>query len=60
MLFRIRVGGVSRDDVTNPAERSACAEPETGRQYKPENARDYATVVELTDAGNDERQHGGE
>ena len=35
MLFRKRVGGISRDDVAYPAEHTARSDPETGRQDKP-------------------------
>lgn len=57
MLSRVRVGTPGRDDVTNPAERSARSNPETGSKQQPENAREDSTVVELSDTGNHKTQY---
>jgi len=54
MIFRVRVCGVGGDDVTDPTERAAGANPEAGRNDEPENAGEYATVVKLANARNDE------
>ena len=52
MLLGVGIGRVCRDDVTDPAERSAGSDPKTGRDYKPENACQNSTVVKLANSGN--------
>lgn len=52
MIFCERVGGVSGDDVTDPTERAAAANPKAGGDDQPENAGKYAAVVKLAHAGN--------
>src|SRR5690606_29112087 len=56
---RAPVGGVRRYQMADPAEHAAAAEPEARRHDQPENAAQKVAVVNLTDAGNDERKHSG-
>ena len=59
MTFGIAVGGVRRDHVRDPAEETARADPEAGRDDQPEEAAPEGAVVDLADAGNDEAEDGG-
>jgi len=45
MFFGVRVGAVGGDDVTDPAECSAGAKPESRGEDQPENARQNPAVV---------------
>ena len=56
MIFRVGVSGPRSDNVANPAECAASANPEPGCDDQPENARKDAAVVELAYSGNNETQ----
>ena len=56
MILRIRVSGVRRDDVANPAERAAGSYPKARRDDEPKNAGQYSSVIKLPYAGNDEAE----
>ena len=60
MRFRIIVGGVSRDDMANPAEHPAATDPQAGRDDEPEDAPQPLAIVYLSDARNDETENGSE
>ena len=53
MGARVGVGGVGRDDVADPTEQAARADPEARRDYQPQDAGKKAPVVELPDSGDD-------
>jgi len=46
--------------VTDPAEHAAGANPHARRNDEPENARQNAAVVDLSDSGNDKAENAGE
>lgn len=52
MLFCVAVSAVGCDDMANPAERAARANPKAGREDEPQDAGQDPPVVELADAGN--------
>ena len=51
-----RVGG---DEVADPPEETPAADPEAGRDDEPEGAAQEIAVINLSDPGNDEAEHGG-
>ncbi len=53
MIARVRVGGVGRDDVANPAEQTTRTDPQTRRDDEPQYPGQKATIVELSDSGDD-------
>ena len=53
MIACVGVGCVGRDDVANPAQQSARAYPEPRRDDQPEDSGEEATIVELSDSGDD-------
>ena len=53
MITRVRVGGVCRDDVANPTEQAARADPQARRDDQPQDTGQEATIVELSDSGDD-------
>ena len=53
MITRVRVGSVGRDDMADPAEQTARADPEARRDDEPQDAGQEAPVVELSDSGDD-------
>src|SRR6266545_5768605 len=57
MIFRVGVSRVSSDEVANPSERAARANPKARRNNQPENAGKNPAVVKLTDSGNDETEN---
>ena len=61
VFFSVGVRAVCGDDVADPPERAARPKPETRRQDQPQYPRQYAAVVELANARNnqtqDSRQH---
>src|SRR6185503_15517200 len=56
MILGVGVSGVGGNDVADPAERAAGANPEAGRDDQPEDSREPAAVVNLADAGNKKTQ----
>ena len=54
VVFRVRVSGVGGDEVADPTERAAGANPEAGRNDEPENPGEDAPVVKLAHSRNDE------
>jgi hypothetical protein len=44
-----------RDDVADPSKRATGADPQAWRHDEPEDPAEPRPVVELSDAGNDER-----
>lgn len=56
MIFCVGVSGPRCDNVANPAKCAASADPESGCDDQPENARKDAAVVELAYSGNNETQ----
>ena len=56
VIFGVRVGCVRGYDVAQPAQCSARAYPEAGREDEPENTSQNTSVVELADAGNKKAQ----
>lgn len=58
MMAGISIRCVSRNHVTHPSEPSASPEPNSGCDDQPEEPAKYFTVVDLTDAGNEEAQYG--
>ncbi len=53
MITRVGVGGVGRDDVADPTEQAARTDPEAGGDDEPQDSGQEATVVELSDSGDD-------
>ena len=53
MITRVGVGGVGRDDVADPAEQAACANPQARRDNQPQDTGQEAPIVELSDARDD-------
>src|SRR5262249_47809832 len=49
-----------RDDVADPPEHAAGADPESGRDDQPEDRAEKIAVVDLPDARNDDAEHGGD
>ena len=56
VVLGVGVSGVGGNDVADPAERAAGANPEAGRDDQPEDSREPAAVVNLADAGNKKTQ----
>src|SRR5215204_2094152 len=56
---RAAVRGHRRDDVADPSEKAAGANPHARCDDQPEDAAQEIAVVELPDAGNDRAQHRG-
>ena len=54
MILGVGVSGVGGNDVADPPEGAARANPEAWRDDQPKNAGEYAAVVKLPDAGDDE------
>ncbi len=54
MILGVGICGVGSDDVADPTESSACADPEARSDNEPDDAREDSTVVELADTGNKE------
>ena len=52
MLGRVAIGAPGRDEVDDPAERASRPDPGYARHHQPDNANQYATVINLPDAGN--------
>ncbi len=52
MVLRKGVGGIGGDDVADPTERAAAANPQARRNDQPEDAGEYAAIVKLAHAGN--------
>lgn len=52
IFFGEAVGCISRDDMTDPAERAARPDPETWSENKPEKSGQDSAIVKLPDAGN--------
>jgi len=52
IFFGVAIGRIGRDDVADPAERAARADPEAGREDESQDARQDLPVVELADAWN--------
>ena len=53
MITRVGVGGVGRDDVANPTEQAARADPQARRDDQPQDTGQEAPIVELPDARDD-------
>ena len=60
MFFGVGVGAVRGDEVADPTERSASSYPKAWREDQPKYSRQNASVVELTNSGNDETKDAGE
>ena len=56
MILGVGVSGVGGNDVTDPPERAARANPKARRDDKPKYSGEDAAVVKLADAGNDKTQ----
>jgi hypothetical protein len=56
MIFGVGVSGVGGNDVADPAERAARANPKARRDDKPKNSREDAAVVKLAYPGNEKTQ----
>jgi hypothetical protein len=52
VVFRVRVRGVSGNEVANPTERAASPKPKTGRENQPEDTCQYPAVIKLANPGN--------
>src|SRR5947209_390331 len=50
MFARIFIGSVRGDEMTNPAEQSARAEPEARRDDEPQDASQDAAIIELSNS----------
>jgi hypothetical protein len=57
VIFCERVSGIGGDDVTDPTERSASADPHAGRDDQPQNPGQYAAIVKLAHAGNEKTKN---
>jgi hypothetical protein len=57
---RVSVRRVCSNDVADPAEGSAGADPEAGRHNQPEQAAEELAVIDLAKPRNDKREHRGE
>jgi hypothetical protein len=53
VITRVGVGGVGRDDVADPAEQATRTDPQARRDNQPQDTGQDATVVELSDSGDD-------
>src|SRR4051812_13612933 len=53
MVTRVRVSGVGRDDVADPAEQATRTDPQAWRDDEPQDTGQEATIVELPDSGDD-------
>ena len=53
MIACVGVGGVGRDDMADPTQQAACADPQPRRDDQPQDTGQEATVVELSDSGDD-------
>src|SRR5262245_1427452 len=51
--------GVGGDQVADPAEQPAGADPEARRDHEPEEAAQELAVVDLSHAWHDQAEHGG-
>ncbi len=54
MIFGVRIGRVSRDNMAYPAQHATRANPEAGRDNEPQDARQNSAVIELAHTGNKE------
>src|SRR4051812_39546955 len=59
LLLRAMVRGERRDDVADPPEHAAGADPHPRRDDQPEDAAQEIAVVELADARDDRAEHRG-
>src|SRR5690606_20853964 len=59
LVLAAAVSGRRRDGVADEAQQPSCPEPESGRDDEPEESPQNVTVVDLSDAGDDEGQDGG-
>lgn len=55
--FREAIGGVRAEQVADPAEEAARADPEAWRDDQPEETPQKCAVVDLADAGDEEREN---
>ena len=53
MITRVAVGGVGRDDVADPAKQATRSDPQARRNDEPQDPSQEATVIELSDPGDD-------
>jgi hypothetical protein len=53
MITCVAVGGVGRDDVADPAEQPTRSYPQARRNDELQDPGQEATVVELSDPGDD-------
>ncbi len=56
VLFRVRVGAVRCNEVTNPAEGAAWPDPESGRENQPQHSCQNPAVIDLPNARYDQTQ----
>ena len=57
VLFRIRIGAICGNEMTNPAECSASPDPKARGKDQPQNSCKNSTVIKLTNSGNYQTQH---
>ena len=50
MITRVRVSGVSRDDVADPTEQATRTDPQAWCDDEPQDTGQEPTVVELSDS----------
>ena len=53
MITRVGVGSVGRDEVADPAEQAARANPQARGDDEPQDTGQEATVIELSDSRDD-------
>jgi hypothetical protein len=58
-MHRFPIGGDCSDDMADPAQKAARADPKTGGDDQPENAPPEMAIIELPHTGNQETQHRG-
>lgn len=57
MRFSVVVSRIGRDEVADPTEETATADPQAGRNNQPENAPQPLAVVNLADARKDKGEY---
>ena len=53
MIFRVGISAPGANNVDYPTERARRADPGNARDDQPDDADEYAAVVDLPDTGNE-------
>src|SRR5690606_2414905 len=60
LVLRVPISGVGGDQMADPPQRSTRPDPEPGRDDEPEDPSPEGAIVDLTDAGDQQAEHGGQ